>query len=594
LPSIKILPEILRNQIAAGEVVERPASALKELLENAVDAEATEIEIFLEDGGIKKIELRDNGQGMSREDAILSVKRHATSKISKKEDLFNIQTLGFRGEALASIASVSIFTLETKQEKGISGTKIEIHAGYELETQDCACQKGTRVIVEDLFENIPARKKFLKTQNTELKNCLQVVENVAFVHPEINIKLFHNGKEIFKCLAENKNERVENIIGKELFSKLIPVQESLDFIHIKGFVSKPGEAFKTRNNQKIFVNGRSVKDSTVMASVNDAYHSFLERGAYPAFYLFITISPDLVDVNVHPQKSEIRFMRGQEVFQVVKNTILKAFNSIGNSLGHSSEIGDSKYLKLSQNVSKYESFSSNRKSFHSAIPSFKNPSKSQVSVALNFSKTILESKSSSFDFKDEDELQGYKIIGQAAKKFIILEKDEKIIFLDQHAVHERARYDEFMNILKNKESKSQRLLFPEIINCNSQEFLSIQEHINFFQNIGFEIEEFGNNTFQINSVPQQISEENLKETILKTAEELGEKGESKESEKNIEKALTYLACRGSVMFGDELNKDELKSIVKKWINSAKGLTCPHGRSLGFEMSVKELEKKVGR
>lgn len=603
--NIHILSESLRNQIAAGEVVERPASVLKELLENAVDAGASDITIELEEAGLKKIMVKDNGRGMIKDDLLLSVKRHATSKISKKEDLFHIQSLGFRGEALASIASVSHFYISSKTKEDISASKVEVVNGDERKIQDCSTQNGTQVLVEDLFMNIPARKKFLKTAATEFKHCVTTFEDIAFCQPQVSFHFSHNSKELFKLHSSSFEERLENLLSKDVFHKLIPVKYEQGFISIKGFVSKPGEIFKTRNNQKVFVNKRSIKDSTISAAIYDAFHSFLEKGSYPAYYLFIDINEDLVDVNVHPRKSEVRFLRGQDVFQSVKKALLHAFekkhkefqsHQPSQSATHQSEHS---FPQGQEPISVYPESRSHlgaRQSF--ASKSFSESSFSQKDMRLSQSQASFAPKQT-LNFEDQgiseiDELHGYRIVGQASKKFLILEKGERVIFLDQHAVHERARYDELIKAYQNKTPQSQKLLLPELLHLSSSESLSLKEYLEDLISMGFELEEFNESDFQVIALPYGVDVHNIKETVLRVCEELSSKGESREQDKKMEKALTYLSCRGSIMFGDKLSYDEMKAVVKSWLNYAKGLTCPHGRPLGFEMSVKEMEKKVGR
>ena len=549
--------------------------------------------------------VKDDGVGMTKEDLILSVKRHATSKIASKEDLFHIQSLGFRGEALASIASVSCFCIKSKTKDDASALKIEIDTGAEMEIQPCSTQNGTQVLVENLFVNVPARKKFLKTPATEFRQSMEVVEDIAFCQPQVSFNLQHNNKEVFKLHASSFEERVESLLSADVFSKLIPIDFQQSFITIRGFVSKPGEIFKTRNYQKIFVNRRSVKDSTVSAAVYDAFHSFLEKGAYPAYYLFIDINEDLVDVNVHPRKSEVRFMRGQDVFQSVKKALLHAFEKKHKEFQSKQPEQSPQSFACQPKQSFNHQFSATATPASSSfIPTkagatlSKEDSISPRDYRISQSNTPFNSEQTlSFQGQgilEEDELHGYKIVGQASKKFLILEKDERIIFLDQHAVHERARYDELMKSYRSKGSEQQKLLLPELIHLSQKEAVLVNEYMEILNNIGFELEEFGQHDFQLISLPSGIDVHNIKETILKVCNELGEKGESREQEKSIEKALTYLSFRGSIMFGDTLSYEEMKSLVKSWLAYAKGLTCPHGRPLGFEMTVKEMEKKVGR
>jgi DNA mismatch repair protein MutL len=605
---IHILSEALRNQIAAGEVVERPSSALKELLENAVDAGAQNISIELEEAGFTKILVRDDGSGMSKENLSLSVKRHATSKILTKEDLICIQSLGFRGEALASIASVSLFTIMTKQASQLSGLSLEVHAGHECDIQDCSMQDGTQVLVEDLFMNVPVRKKFLKTQATELKYCHEIIEDLALCFPAISFDFSHNKKRVFKLEGASFQERMKDLVNMTMFERLIPCDYHENFISIGGYVSKPGEVFKTRKYQKIFVNKRAVKDSTISAAIHDAFHSFLEKGSYPAYYLFIQINEDLIDVNIHPRKSEVRFADGRSVFQAVRKGLLAAFEKKhkefqAQDVPYSFSSASIKNTSVDQ-VQSFPSFTAVASPQYVSQGNYKQRNPIVSFSKKDFASSSMNEASSSHlscNINDNvspenisDDLCGYKIIGQAAKKFIILEKNEIIVFLDQHAVHERARYDDLIKDYKNKEITSQKLLLEEVIQCSHSETLSIKENISILIRMGFDLEEFGGNDFKIIALPIGLSIVNIKETVLRICEELDQKGESREKDKDIEKALTYISCRGSVMFGDTLGDEELKQIVIYWLKNAKGLTCPHGRPLGFEMTVQEMEKKVGR
>lgn len=594
---IHILSENLRNQIAAGEVVERPASVIKELVENSIDAGATSIKIDLENAGIKHIKIRDNGSGMSPEDAKLSVQRYATSKIKTKNDLFHISSYGFRGEALSSIASVSYFILETKTKEAQVGTKIEIQAGYNQTEDACAMTTGTNIEIHDLFQNIPARKKFLKTERTEFRYCLEIIENIALCFPKINFELIHNKKTIATYLADTSEKRIQQIIGSDVFSRCIPFSSDFPGVTFRGFVTKPGESFSSRRTQKIFVNNRCVQDRTIQGAIKEGYHSLVEKGSFPAYCLFIDIDPDLVDVNVHPRKTEVRFLRPQELFSFLSRGLQQCF------LQKHQDIQMPETTTQIRQEHPRETYSQNNFSSYTTPKAFvPTNSRDTINNAMNFTKNILQPTQNQTEHHQElnlhesiaDPLHGYKIVGQTLKKFIILEKNNTVTFLDQHAVHERARYDTLMQNYKNKTKLSQHLLISEIFECSTQEKLSIEECQKTLQDFGFELEDFGNNTIKINAIPQDISLENIKDTILETCQELSLSGQSRKPEQAAEIALTFLSCRGAIKFGDQLSPTELESVVTLWLKHAKGITCPHGRPLGFEMPSKELEKKVGR
>lgn len=589
MSKINILAEDLRNQIAAGEVVERPASVLKELMENSVDSGASQIEVNLLNGGVDLIEVKDNGEGISKEDMLLSVTRHATSKIKQKSDLFNIASFGFRGEALASIASVSIFSIKSKQADSPLSYNQEVHAGKIQDLVECAVNDGTQVRVEDLFISVPVRKKFLKTFSTEFKKCVEVFEAQALSNPHIAMSLSHDNKSVYDLASASLEDRLAEIVNDNVFANLLSVKNESREIAIRGYVSKPGVAYKSRSNQKFFVNGRLVNSKIISAALKDAYHSYLEKTAFPAAYLFIDVVNDIVDVNVHPQKSEVRFLKEHDVFRAIRETVKSAFTLSSNSVSSIDQgQGLASFITSSntQFVNPRPSYSSNY--------SFKQDTNNTQSNLFQTDNSFPSSDFKIYSQDSSEEQFHYRLIGQAANKFIILETESKVIFLDQHAVHERARYDKYLSAYKNKSQNTQKLLIPEILNLSASDFVSVQSAFSLLSDFGFELSEIGKNTIQVSAVPEHVGLENLQETILTFLSELDSRGDSRVLDEKLEKALTYLSCRGSVMFGDKLTETEMIEIINMWRSVAKGLTCPHGRPLGFEMSIQELERKVGR
>ena len=599
---IHILPEHLRNKIAAGEVIERPASVVKELVENAIDAEASRIKIEIEDGGKKNIIITDNGKGMSKEDATLSIIRHATSKLSSAEDLFDINTLGFRGEALASIASVSHFTLQTKEKNALSGTSFTISGGSDPLISEIGGSEGTKITINDLFYCIPVRKKFLKKDTTESRYIARTLEEIALTHPHIGFEYLSNTrKNIDLPHLQSKEDRVRGILGNTFFEQLIPILSKSSDIQIEGFVSPSGQGSSTREKQWIFVNNRCISDRTISAAIRDAYRSLLPHGQHPQFIIFITISPHLVDVNVHPRKSEVRFLRGNEIFTEVKNTI---------------ETVLAKDKKITPN-------------WTLRSPT---PSQSQTQSALSFTKQILQPMSQqsfppsslpkqsshhfpispSFDSQNntpslvsfssdtsnntnKNKEKGYRIIGQLRESFLLLETEKSLIIIDQHALHERIRYNEFMQQLESSDTDTQKLLLPEMIEISPQEQLLLEEHEELFLSLGFEWSFFGTNTLQVSAVPVGTQTEDISTLFHDILGEISSEGNSDTRlHAAKEKALTYLSCRGAVKFGDPLHTEEIAHLLDQWHQTGKGGTCPHGRPVSWEIPFTEIEKQVNR
>jgi len=621
--SIKILPLNLRNQIAAGEVVERPASIVKELVENAVDAGATQIEILIKAGGKELIEVHDNGTGMSREDAELSVERYATSKISKIGDLYDIHTFGFRGEALASIASVSNFSLQTKQKKNLSGIKINLKAAKKERTSEIGCKKGTKVTVQDLFFNVPARLKFLKTDTTESNYILKIIQKFAIIHPSISFKYTNNTRTILDLKAEEntiqgQRKRLERLFRKELIQFMKPVNLDLGYLKINGFTITQNNPQSNRNYQFVFVNQRNVEDRTIKAAVNESYLNLIPRGVFPAYFLFIEIAPDLVDVNVHPRKTEVKFLKQQEVYLGVKKAIQE---------GLATEKGN-KGIKFS-NSSNFTSFSSLRKQgsqnsiYSNSSPTLKSsnsyaasnysskPNKSEISLALDFSKNILrsgesEEMDSRFHANDKEEIAEFKnikeaeelpwkIIGQANLSYIIVEKEDSLYFIDQHAADERIKYEKIKENYQKKEQFKQNLLIPIKVEVSPLQKELLEENVNELKEFGYEIQNLGGNTFLLNSVPYELAELEVEKIFLDLLDEFeNDLKKKKDVSELLEQNFRYIACRSSVMFGDKMSFQEMLHLVQTIFNHPEHQTCPHGRPFIWQIPFTEINKKFNR
>lgn len=575
---IKLLPQDLINKIAAGEVVERPASVVKEMTENAVDAGATRIEIILEEGGIKLIQIIDNGSGMTEEDAKLCLVRHATSKIDSLEDLFNIQTMGFRGEALASIAAVSQFSLVTRRKDSAVGYKVTLDQQHLPQIQETAANEGTTVSIQNLFYNVPARQKFLKSANTEFTHILRYLQQFSLIHFDKEVKLTHNKKTIFHYHPSDEKTRVEQVVGKEFSSKLISFQSNSNDLSLRGFVAKPELVHATHKNQYLFVNGRPVYDHLISRSVLEAYDTLVPRGYFPAFVLHLDLDPKLVDVNVHPRKSEVKFLNISEVLSLLKNAVRNALKKEDLTQSHS--FLEKNFLNFSHKISSHQ-----ETLYQPRVNYSPRPSASQVKQALEFNSSfpgsIREIKQSPLE-----EL-GWKILGQIHLSFILVETPEGLRVFDQHAVSEITNYQKLMKQRESGEVCSQQLLLPVQIELTQEEEVIIEENRRLFQSLGWEIDELSSTSFQISSLPEILKIEKIEESLHDILSQLKEEKGVDMSSRELA-ILKYEACRGAVMFGDPLSMEEMKGLLNQWLQVENNAACEHGRPAAANLSLEQM------
>lgn len=609
---IQILPQNLRDQIAAGEVVERPASIVKELVENAVDAGATQIEILVKGGGKELIEIQDNGKGMSREDAELSIERYATSKISKIEDLYDIHTFGFRGEALASIASVSDLSLKTKREEDLSGIKVQVKGGKKYQTMEVGTKTGTKITVKDLFFNVPARLKFLKADSTENTYILKTIQDFAIIHPQIAFRYINNAKTVLDLMAEEnsiegRKKRLEKLFRKELIAQMKPLNLNLGYLQISGFTVSQNNPQASRNYQYAFVNQRSVEDKTIKSATNEAYLNLIPRGVFPAYFVFVEIAPDLVDVNVHPRKTEVKFLKQQEVYLGVKKAIQDALATGGESVNFSRSAfqqnspqndGDMSSLGLTRGFqpssSSHSPQSTNR---YSASSYSSKPNKNEISLALDFSKNLLQSTSEVDPRVHEDDSGQFpwKIIGQVNQSYIIVEKDHALYFIDQHAADERIKYEKVKADYQRKEQFKQHLLIPHKVEVSPLQKELLEANAEIMKELGFEVQNLGGNTFLINTVPQELAELEIEKIFLDMLDEFGDELKRKaDIGELLEQSFRYIACRSAVMFGDKMNFQEMQHLIQTVFEHPEYQTCPHGRPFIWQIPFSEINKKFNR
>lgn len=582
---VLLLPKTLQNQIAAGEVVERPASVVKELVENSIDAGATEIFVGIEEGGLKEIRIVDNGYGMNEQDALMSFERYATSKIATVDDLFTLSSFGFRGEAIAAIASVSHIILKTKQEHSPHGIEI-INA---MSSQICACATGTEILVQNLFWNVPARKKFMKTPETESREIMKVLENFALSHPSVAFRFENNGKEIFSFpIPREENiflSRCKKVLGESIAPFLLPVQYDGNPLCLQGFASQSSLHRSSKDKQFFFVNGRMIqKDSLFGAAIQQSYQSLLPNGKHPVIVLSLSLPPDQVDVNVHPRKLEVKFTNPSQIFQILKEALVHALSRKDSSFPVSSSSSPSSHF------SSYTPPSSvifSQKGDAYRIPSHF-PKPSFPSQKLSFFPSSSEN--------NEFQTPSWKIIGQARNSFILVEESDGIRIIDQHAAHERVRYEKYMKQLEEKTICSQPLLTPVVLSLSHSEKNQLLESQDALQDLGFEIEDFGGNDIAVTAVPvgsEHVDVGTLFSSLLADLD-FFDPAFGRELKKLGERMVSYTACRGAKKFGDSLTFPEMESLVKDWKSCKIPDACAHGRRVSVFYPFKDLENECGR
>lgn len=572
LQQIKKLPDFLINQIAAGEVVERPASVVKELVENSIDAGATKIIVELSQGGKTLIKVIDNGVGLSKENFGLVFERHATSKISTQEDLALNSNLGFRGEALAAISSVS------KTEFASNG--FAVTSDGELKAK--AMPSGTQVTVSELFFNVPARQKFLKTDSTEYKKCLEVVESYALCHPEVAFKLIHNQKTVFDYpLSNSVDQRLQAIYGSEFTQKLLPINYLGSETKIHGFIGKPELATDRATNQHIFVNGRPLEAPYFNHAVKNAFGSLIFPSKKPVFFLYINLSPQDVDMNVHPRKLEARF----HYQGIIYNLILKAVKSVleNTSLAKTAELSKQSYQNYIPNTSSY--------SQPNLTPSY-NFSNLKPTEPQNYIK----------EAQSEPTFAEPTLVPlcQINNSYILCETPEGILLIDQHAAHERVMYQKLKLAAQNKTPNSQTLLTPIHLELPASQFELLTQAKPLLASIGFEISDFGSHSIVINAIPTKFSQNDIEQLIQGILKDLEEnetvtKNGFAKLEEIEDIVINYAACRGAIKFGQKLSLVEMQALIQEMeLIKEKQYSCPHGRPSMISITYDELEKQFKR
>jgi len=626
MPKIHLLSEEVINKIAAGEVVERPASVVKELVENALDAGATKIVVELKDSGKELISLADNGSGMEPEDAQKALLRHATSKITDAGDLSALSTLGFRGEALASIAAVAQVQLTTKTREAPEGFSLLAEGGKIMHSSICAAQHGTRIEVKNLFFSVPARKKFLKTDAVELHHCVDVVTRYAFIHPSVSFTLAHDGKTILQTPSTNDLQNtLVAVYGASAVRELVNIQYALGEISISGVVSSPYHVKNDNQQQTLSVNNRWVRSEEVTAAVYEAYHSLLFVNKHPLFVLHLKINPEKIDVNVHPNKLTIKFEQKELVQQVVKQAILEAFhkNNLFPTAKDNREeqqlaFGAASFSSFAQGKSspKYSFEQSTQKTLGTEnleadnleldySEAENNPIEFPVTASLKSSTSIASiSKvtSSPEEHKPLSQLGLYsklpplRLLGQIHKTFFLAETEGGFVVIDQHAAHERVVYEQFMAQFMTEEVAVQEVLQGEILELSPAQSVLVERNLPLLQQFGFSLENFGMHSFVVKTIPSVLGRTQSKEVLLDIIAKLqeGEKNSLREVQEMQEEIVTRMACRAAVMAGEELTNERMKGILQELAQCKLPYTCPHGRPTMMKTEAEELERKFRR
>lgn len=593
---IKLLSENLINQIAAGEVVERPASVVKELVENSLDAGADSIVVELKDAGKRLIKVTDNGCGMSAEDLEMALERHATSKISSEEDLWKIRSMGFRGEALASISSVSRLSIRSRRADDISGREVNCEGGEIITMKDVGMPVGTQVEVCDLFFNTPARQKYLKKDGTELSNISSTLNAVALANPGIAFRLIHNGKVVFD-LAKVTDfiSRISDVFGNTTADAMLPVFYGGATLKMDGFIGKPVISRSTSKYQYFFVNGRPVYHGLLANIIKSAYHSMLMENKKPVFLININIDPALIDVNVHPRKLEIRFENQQEILKIIYGMVKASLEK--NNLSPKGFTESRSYMSDKFPQREVNGVSVPRSSFVTGDGFRAKPNRENVQDAIDFSRNFMGERNNKglVDAIAKDEKSVSMIpVSQVANSYIVAQNDDGLVLIDQHAAHERVRYEQLMDQFENQEKVVQPLLIPLSIELSHDEAQLVEENMEVFNGLGFEIEPFGGKTYVVNAVPRFLAKEDLDVIILGVIDDiLNEKGGNK-LHGRIEDIINYMACRSAIKFGQKLSMSEMQALIEQMDELKRPYTCPHGRPSMVSLTLGELEKMFGR
>lgn len=605
---IRLLPDSVANQIAAGEVVQRPASVVKELLENAIDAGSSHIKLIVKESGKTLIQVIDDGAGMSETDARMSFERHATSKIQKAEDIFLIKTKGFRGEALASIAAVAQVELKSKTEDSELGTCIRIE-GSRLTSQDyCNTPTGTKIEVKNLFFNIPARRNFLKSNNVELRHIIDEFERVALAHPSVNFSFINNQSELFDLPEASLRQRIVHVFGSKYNEKLVPVDEETPILKITGFVGKPEFSKKTRGEQFFFANNRYIRNGYLHKAVCNAFEGLINEGSHPSYFLFLEIDPARIDVNIHPTKTEIKFDDERAIHTIIRTSVKHALGqyNIAPSLDFDSDANFVPPMKKGQSVSlPGVTIDPHFNPFEDKAPVSGSAKKAPLQSRENFaieprgSKdweklyenlpdiTDREEKQESLEM--DQELHQRKTYSQIGRKYILTNHGDGLIVIHLQRAHERILYEKLFQSLENKNVPSQQLLFPQNVSFTQSDFQLIQNLLPSLREVGFDIDEFGKNEVIVNGIPLYL-DSNLVEHALEQLLEDEKDHKSRAGENTHQAMATALARVSAIKTGTRLSQEEMSGLIDELFACRSPYVSISGKPVVVNLNLEDIDK----
>jgi len=578
---IEVLPQSISQVIAAGEVIERPASVVKELMENAVDAGSSEITVELRAGGLQLVRVVDSGEGMDQEDVPLAFQRYATSKIRKAEDLYAIHTLGFRGEALPSICQVSKMILQTRTHHSLSGTKVICEGGEIKSISETGCPIGTEVEVKQLFYNIPVKRKFLKSIRSELRSALNHFLRLSLSHPMISFRLIHDGRTLHEYLkTEFPLVRIEAIFGKDIYPHLQPIRFEDGGFRISGYASLASLSKRNAGSIFFYVNHRFIKDRMIYKAVLDAYRHILPSNQFPIVILFMTVPPSDVDVNVHPTKAEVKFQNPDRVYRAVLAAVRMVLEEGPSRLEEMAPEGEGRGGIFQRSA--HPSFFGHETL---SAPSFFMSGKEEG--------ILMVQDGGGLPWKAKEKWS-YTVLGQIRGTYILCEGEGNLIFIDQHAAHERILFEKFKKEYENRSMISERLLLPILIELSAEESCILESTGEALKEIGFEIEPVGEKLFAIRSIPSFIDQKDPKEFIREILDELSFLEKGGKGQEAIHTLLVTLACHSAVRANFPLKREEIDNLVENLIPFHPSTTCPHGRPVFFILPLDELGKRFKR
>jgi DNA mismatch repair protein MutL len=601
---IHILRSDLANKIAAGEVVQRPASAVKELLENSLDAGARSITVIIQDAGKVLLQVVDDGEGMSHEDALLAFKRHATSKISKPEDLERITTLGFRGEALASIGAVAQVELKTRTESDEVGSLVRVEGDDVKEVSRAACEKGTSVTARNLFYNTPGRRNFLKSQQTERKNTTDVVTRMALSFPEVSWQYISDGENLLTLAPASFEDRVRDIVGKKQFEQLVRVKETTEYLTLDGFIGRPDFIRRNRTEQLLFLNRRFIVNRAINHAVFQAYEHLLVKGAFPFFVLNLSVDPHNVDVNVHPSKMEVKFENESNIYRFVLSVVKRTLAA--NDLIPTMEMVSRDSAGMPDSRLRFGAPAPVSTQEVMGIPGqfdldqlFRRNRMSGEGVAVDsFAPVIQRDRPDRPDLIVPQETslnapQEGRAIWQVHNKYILSQIKTGIMIVDQHVAHERILYERVLANFENNMPSSQQLLFPQTVELTPGDYSLAKDLLPHLETLGFVIKPFGKNTMVIEGIPADVRVGSERKILQELLDEFrnNEHHTTMDARDNLAKSF---ACKAAVKAGDRLTSQEMISLIDQLFLTTMPYVCPHGRPVVIKISTDELDKRFGR